>query len=90
MHGERSRERSERALRSVESAILAIVVEGHPEPLPLSELLAEMTAEANRPERVADVERAVAGLVEVGLLRTSGHALQGECRRLGSDVSCGD
>jgi hypothetical protein len=70
MGGEPRHESSDLGKRSVESAILAIVVESHPAPLPWSALLAEMTAEVAGPDRVADVERAVEGLVAVDLLRT--------------------
>lgn len=69
MDGEARHESSDLGKRSVESAILAIVVETHPAPLPWSALLGEMTAEVGGPERLVDVERAVEGLVAVGLLR---------------------
>jgi len=68
MDGELSRNGSEQWQRSVESAVLAIVIERHPEPLSRSELLAEMMSEADGQSRVAEVEHAVDGLSSVGLL----------------------
>lgn len=68
MDGEQSRDRSEERQRSVESAVLAIVIERHPEPLSRSELLAEMVSDGDGRSRVAEVEHAVEGLNSVGLL----------------------
>jgi hypothetical protein len=47
---------------------LAIAIERHPEPLPRSDLLTEMTAAARNSGRTAEVEDAIAGLIDVGLL----------------------
>jgi len=68
MDGDLSRDRPEERQRSVESAVLAIVIERHPEALPRSELLGEMVSSADGRSRVAEVEDAVEGLVGVGLL----------------------
>ncbi|MEA2197464.1 MAG: hypothetical protein QOJ25_1515 [Solirubrobacteraceae bacterium] len=68
MDGERSHDRTEPSQRSVESAVLAIAIERHPEPLAQSDLLDEMTAVARNPGRTAEVEDAITGLIEVGLL----------------------
>jgi hypothetical protein len=75
MGGERGDQASQGGKRTVESAILAIVVESHPQPLPWPALLAEMTVEVGGPDRVADIEQAVEGLVAVDLLRTADGAL---------------
>jgi hypothetical protein len=73
MDGGRSHRRLKPPQRAVESAVLASVIERDPDSLPHAELLAEMTAVARNPERTAEVEAAVEGLVEVGLLvRTDG------------------
>jgi hypothetical protein len=58
----------ERGRRIVESAVLAMVIERHPDPFPRPELLAEMTAVACNPGRETEVEEAIEGLVGVGLL----------------------
>ncbi|HTR75257.1 MAG TPA: hypothetical protein VMH33_08370 [Solirubrobacterales bacterium] len=63
-----SEERSKPLQRAVESAVLGLVIERHPQPLSRAELLAEMTAVARNPGRVAEVEAAIVGLIEVGLL----------------------
>jgi hypothetical protein len=68
MESERSHEKSEPGSRSVESAVLAIVIERNPVPLSQSDLLLEMKTEADGPGRAMEVEFAVAGLAEVGLL----------------------
>jgi hypothetical protein len=62
--------------RSVESAVLAIVLERLPDRLTAAGLIEEMTAEANPPGRVEEVERAVAELVRVELLRRDGDRLE--------------
>jgi hypothetical protein len=69
MDGER--ESSEQRQRSVESAVLAIVIEKHPEPLPRLVLLGEMEAPPDDPARIAEVEAAIDDLVAVGLLITA-------------------
>jgi hypothetical protein len=66
-----SRARRDRAL---EGAVLALVVERHPEPLTLGELIEEL-GEVTRPGGPAAVELAVAALLEAGLLRRGGNAL---------------
>jgi len=71
MEREPSHQRSGRGTRSVESAVLAIAIERHPEPLLLSDLLLDMRTEADGPGRATEVESAVAGLVGVGLLISS-------------------
>jgi hypothetical protein len=75
MAGERSDQSCEGGKRTVESAILAIVLESYPRPLPWPALLAEMTADVGGPDRIADIERAVDGLVAVDLLRSGDGAL---------------
>lgn len=62
--------------RSVESAVLAVVLERHPDRLTEAELIEEMTAVANPPGRVEAVERAVAELVRVELLRRDGDRIE--------------
>jgi hypothetical protein len=68
MESERSHEKSELGPRSVESAVLAIVIERHPVPLSRSDLLLEMETEADGPRRASEVESAVGGLADAGLL----------------------
>jgi hypothetical protein len=68
MERERNHARAELGPRSVESAVLAIVLERQPESLSQSGLLEEMKTGAENQRRTAEVESAVLGLVEVGLL----------------------
>lgn len=68
MGEERNHQRSELGPRSVESAVLAIVIERHPMPLAPDDLLAEMKIDADDPGRAGEVDLAVTGLLGVGLL----------------------
>jgi hypothetical protein len=71
-----SHEQTDPRARSVESAALAIVIEHHPEPLPLDGLISEMRTEADGRGRAADIAEAVRELVAVGLLASSGGLLR--------------
>ena len=73
MDSELNRARSKR--RSVESAVLAIVVESHPEPLSRLTLLNEMEASPDDSDRIAAVDDAVDGLIAVGLLTKESQTL---------------
>jgi hypothetical protein len=75
MANEQSHERVGAGARSVESAVLAIAIERHPESLSLCDLVAEMRTAADGPERPTQVESAVNGLIEVGLLAPSNDVL---------------
>jgi hypothetical protein len=75
MESERSHDKPELGPRSVESAVLAIVIERHPLPVSRSSLLLEMKTETDAPRRDAEVELAVGGLAEVGLLVLSNGVL---------------
>lgn len=60
--------------RRLEGALLALLIECHPLPLTLAELVAEL-GEASRPGGSTEVERAVDELAEAGLLRRRGVGL---------------
>jgi hypothetical protein len=75
MESERSHNHPELGPRSVESAVLAIVIERHPAPVSWSDLLLEMKTETDAPRRDAEVELAVGGLVQVELLLLSNGVL---------------
>jgi len=61
--------------RSLESAVLATLIEHHPTMLSEAQLVREMTAVVQTPGRPAAIERAVRGLVGVGLLDRRGRLL---------------
>jgi Fe2+ or Zn2+ uptake regulation protein len=58
----------------LEGAVLALLIEHHPHPLTVPELVEEM-GEAARPSGRTEVERAVEALADAGLLRRQGTAL---------------
>jgi hypothetical protein len=62
--------------RNVEAVVLARLIEGHPDGLTKAQVLASMTEMVLTPERVAAVENAIEGLVEVGLLVRAGAVLR--------------
>ena len=54
--------------RDVEAVVLAALIDAHPEVLSEAAVRRELTAVENTPERLASIDEAVAGLVEVGLV----------------------
>jgi hypothetical protein len=75
MERDPSHENSYPGTRSVESAVLAILIERHPELLSPSDLLLEMQTEADGPRRAEEIESAVGGLADAGLLVLSNGVL---------------
>lgn len=61
--------------RKVEAAVLAMLIELHPEELTAAEVLERMTEMTLTPGRISAIEQAIEGLVEVGLLARVGDAL---------------
>jgi hypothetical protein len=54
--------------RDVEAVVLAALIEAHPGELTDSQVRRELTAVENTPERLAAIDQAVRGLIEVGLV----------------------
>jgi hypothetical protein len=54
--------------RDVEAVVLAALIEAHPGELTDSQVRSELTAVENTPERLAAIDQAVVGLIEVGLV----------------------
>jgi hypothetical protein len=54
--------------RDVEAVVLAALIDAYPEELTEAAVRRELTAVENTPERLAAIDEAVAGLVEVGLV----------------------
>ncbi len=72
----RDHSRSVQRERNLESALLANLVEAHPEPLTEPELVREMSAISVADGRPAVVREALQELIEVGLVRRRGAALE--------------
>ena len=51
--------------------VLGALIEAHPKELTEAEVRRELTSVENTPERVAAIDQAVEGLVEVGLVERS-------------------
>lgn len=64
------------AERNVESVVLALVIRRYPTLLATPELIAELAVDPNPPGRGEAIERAVAELVRVDLLRPVGPAFE--------------
>ncbi|HWH20137.1 MAG TPA: hypothetical protein VN671_06365 [Solirubrobacterales bacterium] len=54
--------------RDVEAVVLAALIDAHPDRLTESAVRRELTAVENTPERLASIDEAIEGLVEVGLV----------------------
>lgn len=54
--------------RDVEAVVLAALIDAHPDQLTESAVRRELTAVENTPERLALIDEAIEGLVEVGLV----------------------
>jgi ABC-type histidine transport system ATPase subunit len=68
MHDSRSEPSAVQQDRNVESAVLAIVIERHPTPVAVADVIEEMISVADAPGRAEAVERAIDELARVGLL----------------------
>jgi hypothetical protein len=67
---------SENRQRDVEAVVLAALLEAHPGELTEADVREELTTVENTPERVAAIEEALAGLIEVGLVARAGEHLR--------------
>lgn len=68
MDGEQSHQGSEVVQRSVESAVLAIVIEAQPRSLARSDLFEEMVTTGDDFQQVTEVQAAIDALSSAGLL----------------------
>ena len=62
--------------RDVEAVVLAALIDAHPQELTAAQVRDELTSVEKTPERIAAIDQAVAGLVEVGLVDRAADALQ--------------
>jgi hypothetical protein len=67
---------SENRQRDVEAVVLAALIDAHPAELTESEVRRELTSVENSPERIASIDQAIEGLVEVGLVARSDDLLR--------------
>ncbi|MGH2939766.1 MAG: hypothetical protein ACRDPE_16775 [Solirubrobacterales bacterium] len=75
MDAEQSHQRSEAVQRSVESAVLAIVIEAQPQSLSRRDLFEEMVTTGDDPQQVTEVQAAIDGLASAGLLSATADRL---------------